>query len=73
VSVDKVKYLGLFLCVAVQAGCGTYKPMEFPNQSGEKTGPGLFTGDRGAFEADVDLQNKSLEIKKDDAVEDKKK
>lgn len=68
-----LKSLGLFLCIVVQVGCASYKPMDFPNQSGEKTGPGLFTGDRGAFEADIDLQEKSLEIKKDDVSEDKKK
>ena len=68
-----LKFLGLLVCVAVQSGCESYKPTAFPNQNGEKPGPGLFTGDRGAFEVDVDLQEKSLEIKKDDAVEKEKK
>lgn len=68
-----LKYLGLLICVAVQAGCESYKPMAFPNQSGEKAGPGLFTGDRGAFEAGIDLDTKSLEIKKDDVSEKENK
>ena len=44
-------YLLLFTGLSMIAtSCEHYKPMDFPPQNGERSKPGLFSGQSGAFE-----------------------